>query len=334
MIMTSPEFSAENPRQYAREILNQSSRVISEAVAIVSPDNPGVSPLDIFPAPKERRSDDEGIELTEDQELRLRTCAAELGFGRQSNRSMSELGLYGGHVIIEGGYAHKMLAEALLVVEDQSADPASIVISVTPNRQIDDAEREITARVLGIEVANVGKTEYEVARQVANTIPGFEKAEFETELPYRYDIDDEFKVFGGSNGQFTSIGRVGHAPVILLRVDREDYIDEGGDHQYRNQPDAAALIKIVDSILRNNGDTIYPIAFVTSGTYQPSREVDGARAALSVNRKVGIPTYGTELLALVKGESIPAPGPVNQLPGEFHKMVLQVQRLQEVIEKS
>lgn len=330
--MNTPEFNTEDPRQYALEILNQSSNALREAVSIISPETPDADPLDVFPAPQERRADDEGIGFTPDQEKRLRATAAELGFGRSEKRTVSELGLSGGHVIIEGGQSHKMLAEALLVSEDESSNPASIIITASPNRQIKEAEQEVTARVLGLDIGEVASTEYEVAKQVAEKIPGFEKAETETQLPYDYDIDNNFQVSDKPTGQLSVIGKVSDTPILLLRVDREDYVDEEGKSKYRKQPDTAALITIVDSVLRASGDETNTIAFVTSGTYQPSREVDGARASLSVKRIVGIPTYGTALLAKVKGEPIPAPGPINQLPGELHKMALQVKILKQLLE--
>jgi hypothetical protein len=118
---------------------------------------------------------------------------------------------------------------------------------------------------------------------------------------------------------------------MLLRVDRENYIDDEGKNKYRNQPGTAEIIGIIDGALTAQED-MAPVAFVTSSTYQASRQVDAARAALATGRKVGVPTYGTARLAVVKGEDMPAPAPINQLPGELHKMALQVDKLAAVVE--
>jgi hypothetical protein len=327
----SPEFQSPNPEQYALEILSKTKEALNFAVEVVSPDTPDVDPLAIFPAAGERRADDIGLALSPDQEHALRGVAAELGFGRESNRTMTELGLSGGHAVIEGGQAHKMLAEALVVVNDCFAAPKSIIISATPFRAIPPAEKTITSQILDIDLDDVGNSEYEVAKQVVNKIPGFIQQNEET-LPFSYDIHNDYAVSNEPNGQFTALGNIHGIPVVLLRIDRENYLNEEGKTAYRLQPDTAQVIAIVDRVLKIQDDPETPIAFVSSGTYQPSRDIDGARAALLTRRKVGIPTYGTALLAEVKGEDLPAPGPITQLPGEFNKVALQIAKLEKILD--
>ncbi len=327
----SESYETHNPRQYAQEVLTRSQEALGVAITIMSPETSDADPLDVFPAPAERRADDPGLDLDERQERALRETVAGLGFGRESNRTMSELGISSGHVILEGGQAHKMMAEALLVVSDKEAAPASITLSASPFRKVAGAEAELTSRVLGIAEDQLGATEYDVARQVAERVPGYVALVQEEVLPVAYDIDNGFAVSEQSSGQLVTIGHIGAAPVLLLRVDRENYVDDTGKPKYRNQPGTADIIVIVDSALSNKDTT--PVAFVTSGTYQASREVDGARAALVTGRAVGIPTYGTAQLAMIKGETVPAPGPINQLPGELHKMAVQIAALKAVLEE-
>ena len=330
----SPERSHSfDPRKYAQEVLNNSQEVLKRAVAVIAPENPEADPLQVFPAPHELRAEDPGISLSEDQQLALRSAAAELGFGREATTTVSELGLHGAAVILEGGQAHKMLAEGMVLAEDAEAQPAFIFIAASPNRKIADKEREVTAGVLGIEVDEVGESEYDVAKQVAACIPGFE-AHSEHHWPFGYDIDNNFEVSVSRNRQLTALGQIDEKQVILLRIDRENYVDDNGENKYRKQPDTATTIGIVSQVLELVGHDTTPIAFITSGTYEASRKVSGAKAALQTNHVVGVPTYGTALLARVKGEETPAPGPINQLPGELHKMALDIQKLDELLRET
>jgi hypothetical protein len=326
--MDEPEITNRGPEKHAREVLERSKQALRKAVEVVA-GTPDADPLSVFPAPNERRADDAGLSLSEDQESTLRQAAAELGFGREQNLTPSEVGLQGAHVVIEGGQGHKIKAELLSVLGDGAAEPKSFVFAASPNRQIKGTEAEVTQRVLGLEDSSqVGATEYDIAKQIANQAPGFQAHEQET-LPFSYDINNNFAAGTEQSGQLVRIGQIGEAPVLLLRVDRENYTDDEGQAKYRNQPGTTDIISIVDKTVSSKEE---PIAFVTSGTYQPSREVDATRAALATNRIVGVATYGTAQLAEVKGESTPAPAPINQLPGEFHKLAQQVTKLEQVVQ--
>lgn len=323
-----------NPNQYAQEILDRSQEALSRAVAVVSPETPEASPLDVFPAPNEVRADDAGLTLAPEQEAELRSAAAELGFGRATDRNLSEQGLGHAHVIIEGGQPHKMMAEALLVLDDEQASPSSIIFSASPNRKITSpAEIASAERLLG----KAGATEYDVARDIARSLPGFRTFELsERSLPYGYKVGAGFEVTDDTTGQFKLIGTIGKAQVLMMRIDREDY-REDGQPKYRNQPGAVDVLNIVEQI---TGDAptpfhLLPIAMVTSATYEPSRAVDAAIASTKIaettGRKIGIASYGTARLAAVKGEEVPAPAPINQLPGELHKMAREVAKLEAVL---
>ena len=160
--------------------------------------------------------------------------------------------------------------------------------------------------------------------------PGFRAKEYE--LPFSYDIHNNFTTSNEATGQFKMLGWVGSTPVIMMRVDREDYIDtESNKPKYRNQPQTADVIAIVDAVQRQEDETEHPIAFVTSATYEPSRTVDAARASLKIRRPVGVATYGTARLASVKGEDVPQPAALNQLPGELHKLATNTRKLEAAL---
>jgi len=323
-----------DPHQYAQEVLDHSQEVLGRAVEVVSPHNPNADPLEVFPASGERRADDVGLVLSSEQEQDLRSIAAELGFGRLADQTPSELGLYGACMVLEGGQAHKTLAEAGLVLDDAGTTPSMLVFSASGHRRVGDAEAETTSRILGVPVEQVGETEYDVAAQVASHLPGYEGLAQPEVLPWGYDINDGFSLTEGPSGQLVRVGTIGDIPVVLLRVDRQDYVDDAtGKPRYRNQPGTAEVIGIVDAVQRDRGDIDTPIAFVTSSTYEASRLPDAMCASLTTGRIVGVPTYGAQRLAEVKGEPLPAPAPINQLPGEFNRMAAQVKKLAEVLDR-
>lgn len=325
---TSHEFN-DNPQQYAEQLLRQNQEALAAAVAIISPETPEADPLTVLPAPGELRAEDQGLNLTTEQESQLRIVAAEFGFGREADLTLSEQGIRGAHVIIEGGQAHKVMAEALTVLEDEEATPSTLIFTATPYRNITNAaEVASTERLLGEPKA----TEYDMVRDLIVSLPGFEPGE-ERELPVGYDIHDGFTVTDQSSGQFVLLGTINKAPIILMRIDREEYVGDDGSNKYRKQPNAADIMGIVDSISALQDDELLPVAFVTSATYQPSRMLDAVTTGFRIGRPMGVATYGTARLAAVKGEATPSPAPINQLPGELHKMALETKKLEAAIQQ-
>jgi hypothetical protein len=179
------------------------------------------------------------------------------------------------------------------------------------------------------DASKVGKTEQGVAKQVAMGSIGFTPLQKEEVLDFSYDINNNFAVAAEPNGQLVQIGKIGDVPVFVLRIDREDYFDEQEQKEkYRKQPGTKEIIEIIDKAFEGQET---PVALVTSGTYQTSREVDTTRAALNTNRIVGVSTYGTLRLADAKNESAPEPAHINQLPGELHKIAQQVAKLEATL---
>jgi hypothetical protein len=320
--MTNYE-SAPTPREYAEQVLSLSEGVLREAIGIAFPETPDLDPVQAFPKPSELRAESPDIpELTDEGRAALLDKASELGFGRPENVGLSEQGLVGATVIVEGGQPHKMLAEARMVIDDEAAQPKSIIISASPHRELkNEAEIASAQRLFG----RVGKTEYDVAGDVARALPGFTEYSEPRALNAAYDINNDFAVSQEPTGQFQAVGEVNGSPVILMQINRRDL--EGG--KYDRQPGTAAVVSIVDEVAKASGDETSPLVHVTSGTYRPSRTLGVALAGLSANRLVGIATYGNDLLNEIKGDN--APAPVSQLPGELHEMAVQAVKLQEAL---
>ncbi len=322
--MTSYEFE----KSYGEQVLEASERALARAVAAVSPENPDADPLQVFPAPNELRASDQGLNLTAQQESELRDAAAELGFGRETDLTLSDIGLRDSYAIIEGGQPHKVVAEAQLALQDPDYAPSVLFFSGS-SRAINSPAEMGSAERLGVTADN----EYEMICNVVRSLPGFVPSPHEIILPLSYDINNQFATGQDTSGQFVLVGAVGASDIMMMRIDRDDYSDHEGNSKYRNQPDSAAVINIIGDTLASNGDIESPIVLVTSSTYQASRSVDAARVSQQTGRPVGVATYGTAHLAAVKGESTPAPGPINQLPGELHKLAQQVDKLRKIVQQ-
>lgn len=322
--MTTYE-SVPNPRQHAEQVLTQSESVLREAVSIAFPERPDINPVEAFPKPSEVRAESPDIpELTDDRKAALLTKASELGFGRVENVTLSEQGFVGATVIVEGGQPHKMLAEARMVVDDEAAQPKIIIISASPHRELkNDAEIASAQRLFG----RVGKTEYDVASDVVRALDGFIEYDEPRVLNAGYDINDGFAFSQEPTGQFEVIGEINSTPVVLMKINRRD-LEDG---KYDRQPNTAAVIGIVNALTKANNDESSPLVHVTSGTYRPSRTVGAAIAGLTVDRLVGIATYGNDLLNEIKGDN--APAPISQLPGELREMAVQVENLRAALSR-
>lgn len=321
--MTHGYESALSPRQYAEQVLAQSETVLRNAVTIAFPEAPDAEPIQAFPKPTEVRAESPDIpELTDEGRAALLDKTGELGFGRPENVGLSEQGLVGATVIVEGGQPHKMLAEARMIVDDEAAQPKLIIISASPQRELkNEAEIASAQRLFG----RVGKTEYDVAGDVARALPDFTEYPEPRVLNAAYDINDNNAVSQEPTGQFQAVGEVNGTPVVLMQISRRDL--EGG--KYDRQPGTAAVIGIVNEVTKTTGDETSPLVHVTSATYRPSRTMGVALAGLSANRLVGIATYGNDLLNEIKGANTSAP--VGQLPGELHEMAVQAVSLREAL---
>lgn len=340
--MTRLENFPNSAEQKAQETLERMAIALAEAKAAVEPRDSKKTFYEVFPEPGERRTDTE-FQLDGEREKQFREAMAKLGIGRESNVTASELGLASGYLaVVEGGLAHKIAAELNAVLSDETVRPAFIIISATPDRKIPPAEtdkaqeRQFAAKILGKELSEISDTEYDVAVQVAERLPGFQKQEGGVFFGSGFTGDGE--IIESRTKQFESVGSIieeGKQPisVIMMRIDRKQL--EGGRYE---QMGARKILKAVDGTMRlvgNNGD----IGFVTSSTYQPSRETDAASAMLEIGRggnfrNIGVITYGMQELANVKGTSTPLPPDLGQLAGEAYKATQQVEVLRELIKQN
>ncbi len=325
--MTKGYETAPTPRQYAEQVLAHSEGVLHDAIAIAFPEAPDLDPIQAFPKPTEVRSESPDIpELTDDRKAALLAKASELGFGRPENVTLSEQGLFDATVILEGGQPHKMLAEARMVVDDEDANPKAIILSASPHRKLSNAAEIASAERL---FGHAGETEYDVALDVVRALPGFSELAEPQIINARYDIENNFAASQEPSGQFKTVGHIGNTPVVLMQINRHDFVNEQGQSKYDKQPGTAAVIGIVDAVTKASGDNSSPLVHVTSGTYRPSRTLGAAIAGLTAERSVGIATYGNDLLNEIKGDN--APAPVGQLPGELHEMAVQAAKLREAL---
>lgn len=315
--MTSMEHENQETLQ---QYIQTRTEWLAEAAVVIGIE-PGASLQELqaaLPEPTEVRRESERMTLSSEQEVSLREIAGRFGIGgEQDVLATAE------HQIIEGGLAWKVAAEVAI-----ASSARTMVFAGSPNRSITrEDERTFMQNIIG-EDAEIGMTEYDIVRQIASAQSGFEPLEQEETLPFGYSISDNFEVTGEPTGQLVRIGSIDGRDILLLRVDRENYVDEVGDNKYRNQPDGAAIMGIVADVLTANGDEESAVGLVTSNTYS-SRAIDVKRAGHQKGRVFQVGMYGRQTLADVKGEPIAESTEINQIPGELHVIASKLAKLQE-----
>src|SRR5260370_9149632 len=112
--MTTGEFSGAGnlgPHNYAETVVREYGEVLDEAVRVGYPEQTGKDPRTVFPEPTSPRDQASAPNWTAGQEAEERRLVAEFGYGRGTDRTVTELGLSGAHVVFEGGQPHKIRAE-------------------------------------------------------------------------------------------------------------------------------------------------------------------------------------------------------------------------------
>lgn len=323
--------------QRAKDTLKRMSYALAEAKSAVDPKNAELSFQEVFPEPSERRTDTEFL-LPKEQEEAFRNAMAKLGIGRETNLQAHEAGLRDGYVaVVEGGLGHKIASELHVVLKDEISRPSAIIVTATPDRKLpsikeDKAkERDYAAKYLGIEPEDTGTTEYEVAQQIVESLPGFNK----TDLSRAYAAGGSSEVaLTVSDQPIRHIGSIGggenETQVFMMPIIRE-YLEDG---RYI-QPGTREVLKTIDGALRQEGEDS-DIGFVTSSTYQPSRETDAVSVMLELSRDdktrhIGVITYGMAELASVKKEPLPEPPKLGQLATEAYKAAKQAEVLRKLL---
>lgn len=321
------EIREQDPRQAAEAYASHVRKAVSRVAEILTGDEEA-DPSEVFVSPTERRDDQTvkeafgDVELTPGLERDLREAVAPLGLGGEQ-----DVASQASYQIVEGGKPWKVEAEVAIAAE---AD--TIIFAGSPHRNIGQDEIDYIAGKLP-EGVEPGKTELEMVRKIAEMQAGFEPLEEDSVLPFGYDISSNHEFTSEPTGQLVQIGTRLGKPVLLLRVDRENYLDDEGNSRYRYQPNSAALMGLVSQYLTANGDTESAIAIVTSSTYA-SRAVDTVIAGLENGRTFEVGMYGRETLAGVRGAEVAAPSPINQLPGELRVFAEKLRTLEELLRAS
>jgi hypothetical protein len=290
----------------------------------------------VFELPPQVRDEALSPAWDDHQEAIARELGDKLGYASERDVVSPLVGID----FVEGGKVWKILAEI------EAASGKMLMISGSPYRVIGEDEKDFlvdryTSRLeksLNREQTDnkidefrgklEGKTEYDIASDIAEelvaTEPFVDISDISnpnrSTLPYGYAISDGNPVVTESTSQFIHIGKnAKDQEVVLMRIDREDYVDETGKAQYRFQPDPLRRMGIIADVLSQQGDQETPIVFVTSNAYA-SRQIDTIRAGLSSGRQYGVTMYGRGTLAAVKNEPIMPGARINQLPGDIRLM--------------
>lgn len=312
--MTNVDQPNQSPEQLQRAeteaYLAERLEWINDAVEVMT-GNREDDPAQTFLPPTEVRADAEEIALSEEQEAQLREVAGRFGIGTETDVCGTAK-----IRIKEGGKVWKIAAEAKIAADDET-----MIFAGSPYVKLDQDQADYMQRKYQVDLE--GKSEYEAARTIAESQPGFVALEEDEVLPFGYDIDNQFGLVQEATEQLVKIGERNGQPVMLIRVDREIY-QEGEEQKYRNQPKPADLMGFVSDVLAACGDETSPIGIDTSNTY-PSRAVDTVRVALKAGTRVfDTGMYGRQTLIDLDG----TPGKLNQIPGELRKLYDNLRDLQ------
>jgi hypothetical protein len=310
--MTSPEVQ-EDLESYIRI----RKAWVDDAVELVGGSR-GTDPLTVFPESTDVRREAPGLELDAEQEKGLREIAGRFGIGGESDVTSSA-----SHHLLEGGLVWKIEAEAANVGRAET-----IIFSGWPARIIGEKEVEHIQKKFGIDMTS--KSEYDVARFVAEQQAGFVPLEEDEVQPFGYDITRDYALVQEPSGQLVKIGNKDGVPVLLVRVDEnKNELDERGRPK---KPDGADLLVFMGEVLSAVGDETSGVALGTSTTYA-SRLIDTVRAGLHSGRFFDVSMYGRQTLADVKDVSVADPTEIHQIPSEIHTVYTKLLLLEQDLQK-
>lgn len=319
-------YSQDPKREAAIQLINTSEAALAHVSEVLGVEDVST----VLPGVHEKRDQASGEltdrDLTGEERQQLIDCAQEFGFARPEDLSPSEAGLkHGYYAFIEGGQSHKVMAEIVTTLNDDKATPDMIIIAGSKREIKAEAEVNMTAKICGVNESELGKTEYDVAFQIASSIPGIEVEP--SHLPMSYDIHNDNAVSAEATGQFIRVGYVaGNTQVVVALVDR----NELPDGKYDKQPNSGQMVGILDKLLELHGDTTAQIGMASSGTYQPTRSLRVASQGLDTQRDIKFYSYGTETVGAVRKAIEPEDNwqaPAKQVPEELGGMYNEVQKL-------
>ncbi len=301
---------SEHSRQAVEQYLQERMTWVADAVELICGSREA-DPREILSEPAEVRSQSEGLKLNDEQEAKLREISGRFGIGGEA-----DVVSYADDQITEGGKPWKVEGE----IEIAKQHAKTLILAAAKWRDIGQDETSYMEEKLKAKAEPVGKTEYDMVRQLAELQGGFVALEEDEVLPYGYDINNNYALLLEPTGQFIKIGELEGCPVILLSVDQNTYFDEAENKiKPRDRPDAAALMGIVSDVRSVQGDEASSVAINSSTTYA-SRAVDTVRAGLKRGRSFSVGMYGRQTLADIRGLEVAEPSEINQIPGELRVM--------------
>jgi len=318
----------------------------------------GATVEDAFPLPTKERRDAPMPEWADDEDkvAKVREVAHSFGYGAEED---TPSGLQGGRRVLRGGLYWKIIAEEAALTSESGV--ADITFSGSPNRKLNDAEREaIRADVEAedlhlttLEMADVldedelvrarvrhdrlghlldpDTTEYDMVFTLALNIAEATVADVAV-LPYGYEVvpGNKISITDQPTGQYLHMGLTSDGQgVRVLRVDQQMYPGDEPDKQVRSQPDTASLLEFTSHVADGESAPTDAIAVVDSNTYAAS-VIEAVRASLRDGQhQFGVVMYGRQTLASAKRTNMQPDMPLNQVPGEFRARYISLVSLRD-----
>ena len=322
----------------------------------------GATVEDVFPLPTKERRDAPMPEWADDEEkvAKVREVAHSFGYGAEED---TPSGLQGGRRVLRGGLYWKIVAEeAALGGESEVAD---VTFSGSPNRKLNDAEREaiqadidsedlfVTASEVADEPDEIELTRSRIRRTRLAQLLRPDTTEYDmvfalalnragsslsgvAELPYGYEIEpgNKISITDQPTGQYLHMGTTPDGQSVrVLRVDQQMYPGDEPGKEVRSQPDSASLLEFTSHVADGEGAPIDAIAIVDSNTYAAS-VIEAVRASLRDGQhQFGVVMYGRQTLASAKRANMQPDMPLNQIPGEFRARYISLVSLREELQQ-
>lgn len=291
-------------------------RNVRDGVEAVTGDR-NENPLEVFPSAGKVRAGFKIEDLPEDQQRivkRLESLPLEKKLEVREAATRSDIGgetdVFGcaDHKILEAGKKDKLLSEMAVARAEAAAGYGRTEFYIGSPRELDSDETTELQKLLPEDVP-VARTEYEMARQLAELQAGFVPLEKPEILPYGYDVDNNYALVEGPTGQFVKLGQRGEVDIVWARLDGVPKV---------NRPKTADQLLVISRILRAQGDETSSVGIV-SGSGFISRRTEGMRAGLEDGRSFEFSAYGRKTIANVKGKAESAPLDDLQINLELNK---------------
>lgn len=340
------------------ERVNAELALLEETAEVVGGE--GATVEDVFPLPPKERRDAPTPDWADDEEkvAKVREAGHSFGYGAEQD---TPSGLQGGRRVLRGGLYWKIAAEEAALAGEP--DVADVTFSGSPNRKLNDAERDaIRADIseLSASLDAMGSTADPIERSRKSihrdrleqllspdvteydmvTVFALRRANADVNdavvLPFGYEIESGNKILitDEPTGQYVHIGDTEEGQSVrVFRVDQKMYPGTEPDKQVRSQPDTASLLEFASHVADDEFAPTDAIAVVDSNTYAAS-VIEAVRASLRDGQhQFGVVMYGRDTLARVKRADLQPDMPLNQIPGEFRARYISLASLKAELEQ-